>query len=484
MELSHALSRTEQMMIEVRYHEATLAWERAIEVAKTLHELFPDNLDYGLRLAMVQSEGGQPRDALATVAALRRMPPPLGDDPRIDLAEAQAHSDLGDGVAAERAARIAITRAEAVGATSIAARAQIHLAWMHLENGESDRGVALLEAIKPRAVELGDRRLMLEVLNGLAAAYFYRDDLAASLRQHDELIELIQTLGNPSLAADAQLSRASVLLRLGRLDDAAAAVADPTAASIPLLEANGRIVQAQVALARGDPAMARAALTPATSTLRAIDAGRELAWALAILGEIALLEDQLVEAVAAAQESLTLRERFNLRLFAGESRLLLARIALARGAHDEAATFAADAAQAFVSQSAKSFEAEARAELALARLAAGRLTDAAEPIARARALGGDSQNLFTRQRVAIASARVDAARRDFGVAHQALAAAIDESTRLGLAALALEARLAAAQLELAAGRANQARELLAAVVGDAEVRGLHRIARHARAAQP
>ena len=47
--------------------------------------------------------------------------------------------------------------------------------------------------------------------------------------------------------------------------------------------------------------------------------------------------------------------------------------------------------------------------------------------------------------------------------------------------IALEARQAAARVEIAAGRASEGRDALAAVVADAERLGLRRIARESRA---
>ena len=109
MEMSASLSREDRLSIEGRYREATKEWDRAIEIYRALFNFFPDNLDYGLRLASVQESGGKGKDALDTLAALRRLPDPAGKDPRIDLAEAVTARYLSESrrgqEAAARAAR-------------------------------------------------------------------------------------------------------------------------------------------------------------------------------------------------------------------------------------------------------------------------------------------------------------------------------------------------------------------------------------------
>lgn len=86
-DLSVKLSREERLSVEGSYHQMAREWNQAAEVYRTLWESFPDNLDYGLRLMAAQVSGGHGKEALATLGALRHLPPPASEDPRIDLAE-------------------------------------------------------------------------------------------------------------------------------------------------------------------------------------------------------------------------------------------------------------------------------------------------------------------------------------------------------------------------------------------------------------
>src|SRR5262249_52277153 len=92
------LSREDRLPVEGGYREAAKDWPKAVDVYRTLHGFFPDNLEYGLRLAAAQStsSSGQGKDALETIEALRHLQPPASEDPRIDLAEATAAEQLGD----------------------------------------------------------------------------------------------------------------------------------------------------------------------------------------------------------------------------------------------------------------------------------------------------------------------------------------------------------------------------------------------------
>jgi eukaryotic-like serine/threonine-protein kinase len=89
-DLSANLSREDRLVAEGRYREIDHQYEKAIEVYRTLFTLYSDNVDYGIKLAWSQCRGGKGHDALATVESLRKLAPPASEDPRIDLAEADA----------------------------------------------------------------------------------------------------------------------------------------------------------------------------------------------------------------------------------------------------------------------------------------------------------------------------------------------------------------------------------------------------------
>ena len=89
-DLSVNLSREDRLWIEGRYRDTIEDREKALEIYKTLFDLHPDDLEYGLRFAESQRRLGKWQEALATLESLRKSPAPERDDPRIDLAEADA----------------------------------------------------------------------------------------------------------------------------------------------------------------------------------------------------------------------------------------------------------------------------------------------------------------------------------------------------------------------------------------------------------
>ena len=87
---SAALNREQRLVVEGQLREAQKDWAAALAVYRTLWGFFSDNAEYGLRLAAAQTGAGSAKDALATVAELRRLPAPQSEDPRVDLVESQA----------------------------------------------------------------------------------------------------------------------------------------------------------------------------------------------------------------------------------------------------------------------------------------------------------------------------------------------------------------------------------------------------------
>ena len=89
LELSNHLSQEQQLLVEGQYQRTVEEWPKAVETYRSLFRLFPDNLDYGLLFASAQMHLSA-ADSLQTLAVLRQLPPPLGDDARIDMTEASA----------------------------------------------------------------------------------------------------------------------------------------------------------------------------------------------------------------------------------------------------------------------------------------------------------------------------------------------------------------------------------------------------------
>lgn len=123
VDLAGSLPQEERLAIEARSYEANKEWDKASEIYQSLWTFYPDNLEYGLRLVNAQSIGAFTQKALQTIKALRKLPPPDGLDPRIDLAEATNAKRLSDFATVRRAADAALAKGERLGESQVIAQA-------------------------------------------------------------------------------------------------------------------------------------------------------------------------------------------------------------------------------------------------------------------------------------------------------------------------------------------------------------------------
>ena len=120
--LSGKLSREQQLTVEASYHVMSYHWGNAIQTYQALCKFFPDNLEYPLDLAKAQTSAGRSSDAFGTIEALKELPVPVRDDPRIDLAEAAAAGLISEFKQELDAADRAITKSRMEGARLMMAR--------------------------------------------------------------------------------------------------------------------------------------------------------------------------------------------------------------------------------------------------------------------------------------------------------------------------------------------------------------------------
>ena len=150
-----------------RYSEAGADWTSAIDAYRTLFNLLPDSLEFGLRLAVAQRSGTRSQDALATLDALRALPPPARDDPRIDLEEAYAAGTLSQFGRARDAAARAAAKSRALGARLLQARAQVEEGW-ELWHSAAERWIARSEAARQIFTDAGDRNGVAKAMGNIA----------------------------------------------------------------------------------------------------------------------------------------------------------------------------------------------------------------------------------------------------------------------------------------------------------------------------
>jgi tetratricopeptide (TPR) repeat protein len=202
-ELSEGLPREERLAIEGRYYETTRNWPKAIEVYRTLWNFEPDNLDYGLRLAQVQTSGSQAKDAMTTVDALRNLPPPLSDDPRIDLAEEAAARGQSDFKREAAAGLRATEKGQKLGARLLVARAELAQGRAYYSLGDYPHFQAATEAARRTYAETGDRSGEAGALHNLGLGVYDHGDQASARKLQEESLDTCRKIGNKRCMADA-----------------------------------------------------------------------------------------------------------------------------------------------------------------------------------------------------------------------------------------------------------------------------------------
>ncbi|HEX3129249.1 MAG TPA: tetratricopeptide repeat protein [Thermoanaerobaculia bacterium] len=599
------LPREPRLGIQARFHELSRDWNQASETYRSLWTFYPDNLEYGLKLANCLMRGGRPAEAQETVAALRRLPPPESEDARIDVLEARIALRLADPALELRAAEAAVAKGRRFGETAvliqglvfqgdalltlgrvdpavgsfrqaldlakngdspmtlgmaygnlgvalmrrgdlaeaetetrealaiaerigtdvgIAAQNEV-LGDLHRLRGELGEAQAHLEKALEVYLRLGDRTLQGRVRSNLGLILWARGDLDAARSSLEQALALSRETGNRAIPAVALTHVGRILERQGKLQEALRRHEEAFSRFRKLGDPGqsaGALAQSAVVLGRlgrpGDLETARKRFEQVLQTRRRLGDRIGIAEVLGALSNLQYRKGDLGSArrladreaqIAAETGSLSLaadalrataradqaadrlpQARRSLEtaletlgpdpsLAATDLRLDLARLAVSEESFDEAGRLADEVASWCADREMIDGEVEALSLLADAYLRQGRLDDARHAAERARMLLGESADQELRVRAAARLARVDAAAGETGEAAGELWRELEAAQASGLAAAALEARLALGEVLLAAGDATGGRAALLEVRKEAEGRGFARLVREA-----
>jgi tetratricopeptide (TPR) repeat protein len=295
--LSAALPQQERLAIEARAVEAKKDWSRASELYRSLWTFYPDNLEYGLRLASCLSAAGRNPEALAGVAEMRKLPPPSGTDPRIDLIESQIDKRLSDFPAEIRAARLAEEKGRKSGETQVVAQASMLQGDGLLLAGRSREAIPLFEAARDLFAKAGNQSNVALVLTHLGVALNEQGRLAEARAMYEASLATLRRLGSVQSGAIQLDNLGFVAQDLGDLPRAQALLEQAYTA----FTADGDRVLAEealngigtVLLARGDLAGARqrfeAVLATSRQTGNRVDEGRSLSYQGLVLARLGSL---------------------------------------------------------------------------------------------------------------------------------------------------------------------------------------------------
>ena len=191
------------MAVEARYDEASGDWPKAVRTYQALFEFYPDNLEYGLRLAAAQIAAGRAADGLVTVEALRRLGAPARDDPRIDLAEAKAAGALSDLQRQVSAANRAADKGRALGARLLVAEARLAAWWAYVRLANPDQAQKVCEEARRLYAEAGDRGGEARALSSLAYVLRYFElDRPRAQKLYEESLAISREIGDKRAVAN------------------------------------------------------------------------------------------------------------------------------------------------------------------------------------------------------------------------------------------------------------------------------------------
>lgn len=219
LDLSSNLSREERLLVEARYYRASGNWQSAIQSYQSLFTFFPDNLEYGLLLVEVQSKAGFIADADETIKLLRKLPSPINEDPRIDLAELYNY-EIFDPDRYLKLARTAVERARLRGASLLEAQALTSLGTALMIQNQKNESIASFKAAKQIYAKQDRKGDILVVENRLANALRNSGDFEAALQSEELQLQKYNELGEKYNVAMSYWSIGQIQIFLGKTDDA------------------------------------------------------------------------------------------------------------------------------------------------------------------------------------------------------------------------------------------------------------------------
>ena len=529
-ELAAKLSREEKLLVEGRYRQIGHEHDKAIEVYRSLFTLFPDNLDYGLKLAATQCQGNKGRDALATVELLRKLAPPASADPRIDLAEKSAWHQLGDLKHQEQPLAQAVEKSKVQGARLILAEARREQCWLYSYFGQFQTAVgdcresrdlfgaagdrqgeadtlrtwadAIAQSDAVEAIRLyqqaeamfrsnGSDSGVAAVLNNLGMIYQIQGDPATAEKMHRQALNIFRRLDDKQRQAAATLNLANEVSDQGdlrgaiKLYEESLQLDQETENSTDIALAGYNI--ANMHALQGDLEGAKQRFEQSLATWQKNGDQYSSTYATYSLGLLLVQQADFAGARKRYEQTLATRTSATDKLGIAETQMSLAELGLEEGrsSNEQEATIR-QTIEVFEKEKARDDEIQAMCILSRALLAEGKTAEAKESAQHARGLAAKSQNPYIRWMAAIAAIRVETAAKD---PHSATATAalkevklvIIEAHKLGYKGTELDARLALGVLEINTRHAEVGRQQLAAVEKDATAAGFALIAHKAKA---
>ena len=491
VELSGRLAREDALAIQARYEEVSRHWEEASRLYRSLWTFYPDDLEIGLHLAVNLMTAGKGGEALQVLDELRRLPPPAGENARIDLIEARTAYRLSDFVRMQAAAERAAAKATRSGETIILAQALVYQGYRHIQEGQGQEAVAVLRRARELAKTSGHPYTLGMVVGSLGIALQSVGDLDEAAKALEEGLTIARQLGSVvgigiqyQLLGDLHRIRGDLAKALPLLEKSRASFLeiDDSWRQALVLSLIGSVLSLQ-----GDLDGARQRLGESAAIAEKVGSRLDEANARTALGPVLAAGGDFAGARRELQSAQGLLRALGqkaapAKVAAARVHLGLARLSLDQGNPQEAARLARQAAVRTGASGERDPRVRALAVLAEALLRQGNQAQARQAADQARELLGTGASRELRLAVAPALARVDAAGGAVEKATADLRQALDEAERTGFVQSALEIRFALGRIQLAHGNPAAGRATLQDLRKEAASRGYRTLDREVAAA--
>jgi len=527
LELSGKLSPEDHSSVEARYYEVNKDWDKAIEVYRALSNSFPDSVEYSLSLANAQIAGERGSDALKSIARLRGLSAEVKEDPRIDLAEAEADASLSDNKGAVAAADLAIQKAGASGAKLLLARAKtfqcrslanlgqfkratadgeesrqifheagdfagesgaLHaMAEVPIDQGDLETAKTLYEQALKLARQTGDKKATARELGNIGVIYAQEGDFSTGLKFYREALEAFRDIGDKHGMSVVTGNTGDILHAEGRLGDAFAEYKDALVLAREIGHRSSEAIDIKlmgdVLADQGDLKGAMQMYQQAIGIQREIGDKRYYADSLMSMGRLRRQRGDGDGARKNYEEALALHQQSGEKGLSAEAQVALGEFDCDSGQASQAETLARAAIQEFRAERETDPEIQSEVLLSRSLLQQGKVENAQQAIARALALSKKSSDVTIRLPLAIQSAYVQSAAKELPDALRLARNVLVEAHKLGFVRVELEASLAIAEIELQGTNPAQGRKRLEETETTARSKGFELIARKASVAQ-
>ena len=465
LELSTNLSREDKLSIEARYRLSTREFVKAVDIYKALVAFFPDNLEFGLRLAEAQLSAGNAKETLTVIELLRDSSSPARDDPRFDFVEAQAARSLSDFKRQLAAAERARAKAAELKAPLLTARAFVQEGWAHEALGERGEAFSPYQQARDLSASLGDRDGVATAARRMGNLLVTQSDLVGATTMYQESLAIFRELGNQKGIANCLNDLGVVLLNKGDLAEASKLFEESLAISREI----GDKLSAAMALGnlgnvlreQGDRARAREKFKEALILQHELGMKLHEAISLGNIAWLLELDGDVAAAIPAYEQSVALSKQIGAKGTTTEALTGLASVRLAAGDLHGARQDSLDALALAKEIGSKSGRGYALSCLGRIFYVEGKLTDAKEHHDEALSIRSETGDIgpASDSRLALAQLMIDKGRLSEAEQLARQVAAESEAT-VGVGRQA-EAESTLAEIFLARSNLAEARKAMA-----------------------